>query len=212
MAKGITVMTPSSQPANPRGGPRTDAGKANSSRNSLTHGLFAVHDFIRPDEAAAYAELNQTLRLELAPQGLLENNLVDEIRRAMWRLRRCGLIEESFVASGEGPGDILDPMQNESQARLQLSVDRARSQSHRLLHKCTAELRNLQTERLYRAESRISVPGIGDTRAVVKQLNAANRQRERREMAELDAILDAPFPDGTPVTSSFCKQPIGRAA
>ena len=35
-------------------------------------------------------------------------------------------------------------------AKAQLSVDRARSQAHRLLHKSTAELRRLQTERQYR--------------------------------------------------------------
>ena len=48
---------------------------------------------------------------------------------------------------------LIDPMQLESRGRCQTSDNRARSQAHRLLHKCTAELRKLQTERIYRNES-----------------------------------------------------------
>ena len=185
-------MTPSSQPANPRGGPRTDAGKANSSRNSLTHGLFAVHDFIRPDEAAAYAELNQTLRLELAPQGLLESNLVDEIRRAMWRLRRCGEVEANLAASLDE-----DPMEadNPQAEKTQKSVDRARAHAHRLLHKCTAELRRLQTERHFAQEffhegADISDIGIADWRAITKAHGDRTRvELRQKKLDRLDNIL-----------------------
>jgi len=35
--------------------------------------------------------------------------------------------------------------------------------------------------------------------------NATARRQQKAAMAELDAMLDAPLPDGTPVTSSFCK-------
>ena len=43
----------------------------------------------------------------------------------------------------------MDPMETPERNvhKIQNSVDRARSQAHRLLHKCTAELRRLQTER-----------------------------------------------------------------
>ena len=36
---------------------------------------------------------------------------------------------------------------NPDAEKVQKSVDRSRAQAHRLLHKCTAELRKLQTER-----------------------------------------------------------------
>ncbi len=122
-------------------GPRTEEGKTTSSKNATTHGLFTDHDFIRPAEQSVYAELDKALIRDLAPQGALEFEMANEIRRAMWRLRRCGLVEASMVPADSEGDYVPDPMQIESQAKLQLSVDRARSQAHRLMHKCTAELR-----------------------------------------------------------------------
>ena len=178
-------------------GPRTEEGKAASSKNATKHGLFATHDFIRPGEEPLYAELDDSLRLDLAPSGILEHNLVDEIRRAMWRLRRCGQVEESFIATLDGDAQP-DPMQNEADAKIQNSVDRARAQSHRLLHKCTAELRKLQTERHFRNEhfeagADISNLGLCDLRAVRKgidqQVAASLRQHKLDEINTLNQIF-----------------------
>ena len=85
--------------------------------------LYTAHDFIRPGEQPLYDELNDSLYTNLAPQGILECTLVDEIRRATWRLRRCGIVEENLAAA-DSPED---PMQHESQNKIQLVVDRARS-------------------------------------------------------------------------------------
>jgi len=157
------------------------------------------HDFIRPGEQSLYAELDESLRNELAPVGILENTLVDEIRRATWRLRRCGLVEESLAASG-----------SEDLSKTQLAIDRARTQAHRLLHKCTAELRKLQTDRHYRSESfdaatDLSDSGLTDYRAIRKGLDEQFRPNYHREkftgMADIDALLSRPIRP----PSSFCK-------
>jgi len=131
-------------------GPRTAEGKARSSKNAISHGLFTAGDFIRPGEESQYEELKAALLGELAPSGVLERNLADEIRRAIWRLRRCGMVEANIVVGlDDGNGVVFDPMEGASPAaeKAQRSVDRARAQAHRLLHKCTAELRRLQTDR-----------------------------------------------------------------
>ena len=154
-------------------GPRTEAGKAISSQNGITHGLFASGDFVRPSDKATYDQLNAELTRELSPAGLLETNLVAEIRRAMWRLRRCGEVESHLaIYLDNGQGFVFDPMETiiPEGEKAQRSVDRARAQAHRLLHKCTAELRKLQTERqcaqalFPEAVDR----GIGESRAVEK--------------------------------------------
>ena len=132
-------------------GPRTEEGKATSALNGITLGLFTRRDFIRPKEESDYAQLQADLERELAPVGTLENTLVEEIRRATWRLRRCGQVEASLLLRlNDNPTYINDPMEafDRSAHKVQNSVDRARSQAHRLLHKSTAELRKLQTERM----------------------------------------------------------------
>ena len=172
-----------------------------------TPGLYTFHDFIRPGEQSMYAELDESLRHDLAPVGFLEHNLVDEIRRAMWRLRRCGIVEENLAAE-----NASDPMQHENHLKIQLTVDRARAQAHRLLHKCTAELRRLQTNRQYQNETfeagtDISGHGLADWRYIRKGIDEKFRADYHREkftgMAEIDALLSTPIR----APGSFCKTP-----
>jgi hypothetical protein len=197
-------------------GPNTEAGKATSSQNAVAHGLFTIHDFIRPGEEGLHDELIETVYGQFAPVGLLECRLVDEIVRAMWRLRRCGQVEESFVnvlATESGP--IPDPIQNEATARLQNSVDRARAQAHRLLNRCTKELRCLQTERHYRNEvleagTDITDLGVCDFRVIHKagseSRRAALRQRRQELHDEVEGLMLADSPPEA--DADFPKMPL----
>jgi len=152
-------------------GPTSETGRAASSKNATKSGLFSNSDFVLPGEEPLYAELDEGLRADLVPEGYLEHHLVDEIRRVMWRLRRCGEVEAAMAITCSET--LTDAMQNEATAPLQHSVDRARSQCHRLLNRCTAELRKLQTERQIRNETTeagtdLSHLGLSDTRIVAK--------------------------------------------
>ena len=77
-------------------GPRTEKGKAKSSRNSIRTGLYAARDFIRPEEEEEYAETLIKLMDELTPENSVEETFATEIMGATWRLRRCRLVEENF--------------------------------------------------------------------------------------------------------------------
>ena len=113
-----------------------------------------------------------------------------------------------------------DPANNNTETQLQLSVDQARSQAHRLLHKCTAELRKLQTDRRYRDETfeagaNISDHGLADWRyirkGIAEKFQADYQIKKLSGMAEIDAILSTS-------PSSFCKtgfsqpRPLQKAA
>ena len=220
MSTPAQLPTPAETQATPDknhgGGPQTDAGKAASSQNAISFGLFAARDFIRPDEHDTYTEFAGYLQESLVPEGPLELNLVDEIRGVMWRLRRCRQIEERF----SNLENLDDPMNEESAAKLQFSVDRARSLSHRLLHKCTAELRKLQTERQYRNTwfdegTDISMFGLCDVHVIQKNVNkqrvAEFRKQKLADDAAINAMLAAPYPP-RPLPpheppSSFCTGP-----
>ena len=105
------------------------------------------NDFVRPEERDEYSQLVAGLRAQLKPEGALEEVFAEEIIGASWRLRRCARIEARMAETCS-----LDPMEDESASRLQKSVDRARAQSHNILRRSMAELRQLQTERTIRFE------------------------------------------------------------
>jgi len=172
------------------------------------------HDFIRPGEETLYAQIDAVLLQDLAPEGILEHYLVEEIRRAMWRLRRCARVEESFLESDA----VLDPMQLEATAKIQLAVDRARAQAHRIFHKCTAELRKLQTERIYRNETHdagadISYLGLCDFKKVRDGIAAeiASVARTEQHLAEtavatfMRSTVPPPVGSSCKTDASFCK-------
>jgi hypothetical protein len=188
-------------------GPRTEAGKANASRNSTKHGLFAKRDFILEGEDEEYAQTFSDLMAELSPGSVLEQTFATEIMGANWRLRRCGILEFDLARSTDrGP---------DAQTAIQQSIDRARAQSHNILRRSLSELRKLQTERHARILQMPDGPvpndlGLTDTRRVVNSVvntaaqssqtidpkRAAIEEHWRRTEEEINAFLE---------DSSFCK-------
>jgi hypothetical protein len=127
-------------------GPNTSEGKSKSSRNAVSQGLFSNRNTFNTSEADEYDELAAAMRKDLAPEGILEQTLANEITRAAWRLRRCARVEDNIFEPD------LDPMENLATLPIQLSVDRARLQTYRILQRSIAELRKLQNERRFRIE------------------------------------------------------------
>ena len=93
-------------------GPRTPAGKAVSSGNAVSHGLFAIRDLVPADEQDEFLQLTEAMQQDLAPEGALEQTLAHEITRAAWRLRRCAKVEDSLIEVDP----FTDPMSNHATA------------------------------------------------------------------------------------------------
>jgi hypothetical protein len=185
-----------------RGGPRTEAGRAASSQNAISHGLFTLNDFILPGEELTYARFAAQLKQELRPVGILEEGLVEEIRRAMWRLRRCGSVECELAARIHSAGEGADPTQEigSDAEKIQKSVDRARAQASRLRKQAMTELRQLQTERQIRSEifpdTDTSDLGVVDSGKVLKATMAAKRNsamQDKLDQKDAFANLDRMF-------------------
>ena len=77
-------------------GPRTEAGKANSSRNATKFGLFATNNCVLPGDEDLYDHLCHSLWDALAPVGPLEEVTAGEYVRATWLLRRCAMAAEGL--------------------------------------------------------------------------------------------------------------------
>ena len=77
-------------------GPRSLAGKARSSQNAVRHGLTAQHAMLPGEDPQEYAELRGAMFSSLLPQGVLENQLVEQVASLVWRLRRFPAFETSL--------------------------------------------------------------------------------------------------------------------
>ena len=78
-------------------GPRTEAGKAISSMNSLRHGLTAKTVVLRGENQADFDRLHNQLLTEHEPEGALETEIVAEIAACLWRLQRARRYESTLL-------------------------------------------------------------------------------------------------------------------
>jgi hypothetical protein len=158
-------------------GPRTEDGKARSSRTATKHGFYAERNYILPDEEDEFAHQHTALMFELSPEGVQEQVLADEIMTATWRLRRGGIVEAKFAS-------VPEPDE-----KTQRAVDRARAHSHNIIRRSSTELRRLQTERAIRAQPGTTgvTPGLADTLAIHLALNSAPGIDDAPDSATADA-------------------------
>lgn len=70
-------------------GPRTTAGKAKSSMNRLDHGCRSQKTILRDEDPAEYEAVVQAWLDIYQPQDRKEDELVHEIIKAHWQLKRC---------------------------------------------------------------------------------------------------------------------------
>ncbi len=169
-------------------GPRTPDGKSASARNAVKHGLTAKDLVIPPGQQSEFDQLTAGLRDHLNPQGTLETVLFQQILTAAWRLIRCDRVEAELCARTTEPDPLLDP---KLQPTLR-TLASTRSQALRQQRQATAELRALQTERIYRqemlpAEIEPNEAGIATLRTLLHKL------RHEQEQLFLSAI-NAPPP------------------
>lgn len=78
-------------------GPVTPEGKANSSRNGVTHGLFSETILLRSESRDAWNRLSADLAARFQPADNVEWNLVYEMAATTWRAQRAAAMERAIV-------------------------------------------------------------------------------------------------------------------
>jgi hypothetical protein len=81
-------------------GPKTPEGKDAVRLNALKHGLLSQESILPDEDEEALRELDEQMRNELQPVGVLENLQVERIVFCYWRLRRVGRVEAGIFVSG----------------------------------------------------------------------------------------------------------------
>ena len=124
----------------PAPGPRTDAGKAASSRNSLRHGLTAAQVVIQGEDQAEFDRLAASIVEDRKPQGEVELQLAGEIAACTWRLARARRYETYHFECNRVP------FQGSAAKQLELLI-RYSGSIERQLNRAIVRLEQLQASR-----------------------------------------------------------------
>src|SRR6516225_5004482 len=74
-------------------GPRTEAGKQQSRRNALRHGLTAETIIAALEDAEDYSAFEAAIIADYDAQSAVERELVLRLASLLWRLRRATIME-----------------------------------------------------------------------------------------------------------------------
>jgi hypothetical protein len=78
-------------------GPKSASGKARSRLNAVTHGLTSRQLVVGAEKPEDFDAFREALFADLEPSGALQCELVDEIARFQWRLRRIPVLEADLL-------------------------------------------------------------------------------------------------------------------
>ena len=105
------------------GGPKSNKGKAISSRNSTTHGLTAKR-WLDTNEQSLYSETVQNLIVDFEPQTSIEKILISKLAECTVRLMRIQQVENAMfdLASSEAdhPEESIKSINNNNEKLIQL--------------------------------------------------------------------------------------------
>ncbi len=156
-------------------GPCSEAGKAVSSRNAVTHGLTAQNIVARTDdEKLEFDTIRRQTTEEIQPVGLTETLLADRVIHA-----RCCLVRVTRLLGELETGtldDVLDPEYAKPIARL----NRYYAMHERSLYRALQTLKAEQTNRGIRnAVLGVStaIPPLADAAKILKALKPARSPR-----------------------------------
>jgi low affinity Fe/Cu permease len=164
-------------------GPKTEAGKTNSSMNNFRHGLAGLFSFAPDEDPVQFETLAEGLRQEHQPATITEQMLVEKLAQHFWLQQRAHRFSE--IAKDDKQFALF--------LRYQTTHDRA-------FHKCLDQLLKLRAEKR-KAE-------IGFESQKQKQAEEARRQQMHEARvrltnakaghlefeADVSQTIDAPLP------------------
>jgi hypothetical protein len=141
-------------------GPKTAAGKKQSSLNALRHGLTGQIVVMPTEDLHAYRLHLTSFTDEYHPKGATEAHLVQALADASWRLNRVAALETNLLTLGitsgsaftDAPQQIQDAMSIvaalESQSKALANLSMHSQRLSRQFERTVTQLRELQKVRL----------------------------------------------------------------
>ncbi len=145
-------------------GPRTDEGKARSSKNATKHGFNSKEFIVAEDQQEEFDSLSKSLRKQVSPLGALEQEVFTQLLHAAWNLRRVRRLEAELAG-----GDV-DPLADASLDGQLDRLARYHARFERTFYRAMKELRTLQTNSVIRPSLPDAVsktlPGLASVQAM----------------------------------------------
>jgi hypothetical protein len=157
-------------------GPKTEAGKKQSSLNALRHGLTGQIVVMPTEDLEAYQLHVKSFTGEYHPQGATEAHLVQALADTSWRLNRVAALETNLLTLGISSGFSLHAGASQEIQDAMSIVAALESQS-----KALANL-SMHSQRLSRQFER--------TVAQLRDLQKTRRAIEKRELDHLVDIIE----------------------
>ena len=173
-------------------GPRTDAGKARSSRNAVKHGLTSKQLVIAPGEEEEFAEFHDSLLTQLDPEGALEMGIFNMLVHAGWNLQRFRALEAQLMTNG------IESLRDEPTAKAIDRLQRYASSNRRAYHAALKELRTVQTNRFAREIIEGRCKGLArelvSAAEVSRQVRQHAAKRDAQACRTVEAYINSPLP------------------
>ena len=132
-------------------GPRTEEGKAASSRNNLRHGLTLRGFIVLDGQEGAFAQLEADLRTQLVPQGPLQEIVFKRALESAWNLERC---RQAAVTLHERIRSLgIDPLLDLNNADRYSNIQRYSRENESSFYKALRELGKLQADKSPRQQT-----------------------------------------------------------
>jgi hypothetical protein len=141
-------------------GPKTEAGKRQSSLNALRHGLTGQIVVMPHEDLEAYQRHLKLYKDEYNPEGVTEADLVQALADTAWRLNRVAALETNLLTLGianqvspitDAPSEVQDAMAIvaalESQSKALSTLSMHSQRLSRQFERTVAQLRDLQKTR-----------------------------------------------------------------
>lgn len=181
-------------------GPKTETGKAASSRNSFRHGFCGAF-VIRPHENSDhYDELLAGLRSEHQPANPTEDLLIERMAQHWWLAQRAISMQElcfhekaPMVAHG-----------NEKEFALYL---RYQTTNERAFHKCFDELRKLRAEQVREERMLQQARRQDEDQRRKQEWHEARLETLQSKTAKAKPAVTPVVPQPTPPASFFAQDP-----
>ncbi len=193
-------------------GPKTAAGKKQSSLNALRHGLTGQIVVMPTEDLRAYQLHLKSFTDEYAPKGATESHLVQALADTSWRLNRVAALETNLLTLGitsgspisDAPQQVQDAMSIvaalESQSKALSNLSMHSQRLSRQFERTVTQLRDLQKTRLSQEKQELDelldiiemIESTGKTYDPSTdgfvfselQIDAARRARNRESLAE----------------------------